>query len=96
MDLSRYASRLSSAQRSETPATAAQFMMKREDARISVGATRAPGKIGSASVRLSKGFPEAEDAGLTGGTRSLSRRLLGLNLNGSLARPETRSKFNAA
>lgn len=30
---------------------------------------------------------EPEDAGLTGGTRSLDRRLLALNLAGSLAKP---------
>jgi hypothetical protein len=31
--------------------------------------------------------PEPEDAKLTGATRSLNRRLLGLNLGGSLMRP---------
>jgi hypothetical protein len=76
MNLSRYAARLSSAQES---APASELIMQGQDA---PGATP-PGRFGPASVNFSMLPSEPEDAHLTGGTRSLSRRLLALNLTGS-------------
>jgi hypothetical protein len=84
MDLSRYAARLNSVQESN-PGPRVEKL--------------GPGKFGPSSV----GFPmlpaEPEDARLTGGTRSLSRRLLGLNLTGRLDRSaayKNRSDISAA
>jgi len=97
MDLSRYASRLKSAQRNGTSAT--QFVAlsdKRDDTGTAGTAPRFGAKIGPTSVRYARLPAEPEDANLTGGTRSLSRRLLGLNLNGNLAHAQQPSKFNAA
>jgi hypothetical protein len=96
MDLSRYASRLKSAQRNGTSAT--QFIVsdKRDDIGLAGTAPRFGAKIGPTSVRYARLPAEPEDANLTGGTRSLSRRLLGLNLNGNLAHAQQPSKFNAA
>jgi hypothetical protein len=81
MNLSRYAARLSSAQES---APASDLIMQGHDA----PGTTPPGKFGPASVSFSMLQSEPEDAHLTGGTRSLSRRLLGLNLSGIAARPD--------
>jgi hypothetical protein len=81
MNLSRYAARLSSAQES---APASDLIMQGQDA----PGTTPPGRFGPASVNFSMLRSEPEDAHLTGGTRSLSRRLLGLNLSGIAARPD--------
>jgi hypothetical protein len=97
MDLSRYASRLNSAQRKGTAAT--QFVL-RDEAGITGMAPRFGAKIGPTSVRHGRLPSEPEDANLTGGTRSLTRRLLALNVTGSLAQStqgkKSTSKFNAA
>jgi hypothetical protein len=75
MDLSRYAARLNSVPENNP-------LVKDAD-----GSTRrGPGKFGPASVGFSALPIEPEDARLTGGTRSLSRRLLGLNLTGRIDR----------
>lgn len=97
MDLSRYASRLNSAERKGTTAT--QFVM-RDEAGITGTAPRFGAKIGPTSVRHGRLPSEPEDANLTGGTRSLTRRLLALNVTGSLAQSaqakKSSNKFNAA
>jgi len=99
MDLSRYASRLNSAQRKGTAAT--QFVLTRDEAGITGTAPRFGAKIGPTSARHGRLPSEPEDANLTGGTRSLSRRLLALNVTGTLAHSnhqakQNSSKFNAA
>ena len=85
MDLSRYAARLSSA---PVRQVAPELIVNKQEPEVST--LRPPAKFGPSSVG-SVGFStlpfEPEDARLTGGTRSLSRRLLGLNLAGSIARP---------
>jgi len=85
MDLSRYAARLSSA---PVRQVAPELIVNKQEPEVD---TLGPsGKFGPSSVG-SVGFSmlpfEPEDARLTGGTRSLSRRLLGLNLAGRIARP---------
>jgi hypothetical protein len=92
MDRSRYAARLGSAQES-----AADLVLNEQDA--SSSPLRAPARFGPSSVGFFALPSEPEDARLTGGTRSLSRRLLGLNLSGRVARPGTypnRSDSSAA
>jgi hypothetical protein len=89
MYFSRYAARLNATQPGAPPVT--RVNIQREDGTVSRGDTEIsgkPGKFPPSSVRFTKLPLEPEDARLTGGTRSLSRRLLGLNLAGSLARPE--------
>jgi hypothetical protein len=88
MNLSRYAARLSSAQES---APASDLIMQGQAAPGTI--PPAPGRFGPASVMLPS---EPEDAHLTGGTRSLTRRLLALNLTGSAARPGRYKNDNAA
>jgi hypothetical protein len=78
MDLSRYAARLNSVQENNP------LVLEQKDADGST--KRGPGKFGPASVGFSMLPTEPEDARLTGGTRSLSRRLLGLNLTGRIDR----------
>jgi hypothetical protein len=82
MDLSRYAARLSAAQEG-----APELVMNKQDAEAKT--LRGPGKFGPSSVGFAMLPFEPEDARLTGGTRSLSRRLLGLNLTGRVVRPGT-------
>jgi len=98
MDLSRYASRLNSAQRKGTTAT--QFVLARDESGITGTTPRFGAKIGPNSVRHGRLPSEPEDANLTGGTRSLTRRLLALNVTGTLAQSnhakKNASKFNAA
>jgi hypothetical protein len=80
MDLSRYAARLSSAQEA-----ASELIKNKQD--TAEGTLRIPGRFGPSSASFSMLPSEPEDARLTGGTRSLSRRLLGLNLTGRIERP---------
>ncbi|HWZ52290.1 MAG TPA: hypothetical protein VNW54_12585 [Granulicella sp.] len=91
MNLSRYAARLSSAQES---APASDLIMQGQEAPGAIPPP--PGKFGPASVAFSALPAEPEDALLTGGTRSLTRRLLALNLTGSAARPGRYKNDNAA
>jgi hypothetical protein len=79
MDLSRYAARLNSVSEN-TPG----LLLPRKNA--NGGGAQGPGKFDPSSVGFSMLPAEPEDARLTGGTRSLSRRLLGLNLTGRLDR----------
>lgn len=78
MDLSRYAARLNSVSENGPG-----LLPPKKD----VDGAKGPGKFGPSSVGFSMLPAEPEDARLTGGTRSLSRRLLGLNLTGRLNRP---------
>jgi hypothetical protein len=97
MDLSRYAARLSSV---PVRQMAPELIVNKQGSESSTPV--APPRFGPSSVG-SAGFSmlpfEPEDARLTGGTRSLSRRLLGLNLTGRIERPGTyknRSDSSAA
>ncbi len=87
MDLSRYAARLSSAQE-----VAPELISNKQDDFTSAPSLR--GRFGPASAGFAMLPSEPEDARLTGGTRSLTRRLLGLNLTGRIARPETYKNRN--
>ena len=84
MDLSRYAARLGSAQES-----APKFIRNPQAGDESL---RTPERFGPSSVAFTMLPAEPEDAVLTGGTRSLSRRLLGLNIAGRVERPGTYRK----
>lgn len=79
MDRSRYAARLGFA-RPSVP----EFVKTQEETRRAPGAPVrfAPSSVGSTALPS-----EPEDARLTGGTRSLTRRLLGLNLIGKGSHP---------
>jgi hypothetical protein len=82
MDLSRYAARLSSVPGQQG---AEELIVNKQDSDSSTPLP--PVRIGPSSVGFSTLPSEPEDARLTGGTRSLTRRLLGLNLAGRIARP---------
>ena len=91
MAFSRYAARLNPTQPippGDAPLT--RVTLHREESVLHqdvLASSTLPYKIQPGSVRFSKLPLEPEDAHLTGGTRSLSRRLLGLNLIGSLVSP---------
>jgi hypothetical protein len=89
MDLSRYAARLSSVPVQEV---ASELNVNKQDPEVR--STLPPRKFGPVSAGFSMLPFEPEDARLTGGTRSLSRRLLGLNLTGRIARPGTYQNRN--
>ena len=80
MDRSRYAARLDSA-RQNVP----EIILKTQEE--ADRALRVPARFNPASVGFAALPSEPEDARLTGGTRSLSRRLLGLNLTGKGSHP---------
>jgi hypothetical protein len=84
MDLSRYAARLNSVQENNP------LLLEKKDA--DGGIKQGPAKFGPSSVGFSMLPAEPEDARLTGGTRSLSRRLLGLNLTGRIDRSAYKSR----
>lgn len=76
MGLSRYASRLaSSAKFASSPVKPSS-----EAPRIEENPPRSKAPFGLLSSGIFSNLHEPEDARLTGGTRSLARRLLGLNL----------------
>jgi len=93
MEMSRYAARLI-----EEKIDNSTGKLKGEEVRM--GGLRAPGKFGSSSVMIADRFsnlpPEPEDARLTGGTRSLSRRLLALNVEGSISHAQPYKSVTAA
>ena len=87
MGLSRYASRLAAAlprTDSPSPIKPNPGLKPNPDLKLKLGPAGSSGSFSSISGGISTGseahLHEPEDARLTGGTRSLSRRLLGLNL----------------
>jgi hypothetical protein len=80
MDRSRYVARLGSADKN-----VAELITKTQEETDQQ--LRSPARFGPASAGSSALPFEPEDARLTGGTRSLSRRLLGLNLTGKGSHP---------
>jgi hypothetical protein len=89
MDRSRYAARLGPAH----PSVPEYILKTQEEADR---ALRAPARFAPASVGFAALPFEPEDARLTGGTRSLSRRLLGLNLTGKGYPPARQNDISAA